>query len=131
MYKVVVGIDTNEERALAQAKAIADLPAQKEVHAILLHDFIDNPSGASAPQVAAVRRAKERLETAGIEVSLEESSGDPAAAIIDLAEELDANLICVAGRERSPTGKALFGSVTQSVFLGTERPVLTCSVKDQ
>ena len=129
MYEVVLGIDMDENRALAQAEAITKVPAPEEIHATLLHDFTDNPSGASVHQVSAVRRAKERLETAGIEVTLAESSGDPASAILDVAEERDADLICVAGRKRSPAGKALFGSVTQSVFLGTERPVLVCSAK--
>jgi nucleotide-binding universal stress UspA family protein len=38
-------------------------------------------------------------------------------------------MICVAGRKRTPTGKVLFGSVTQAVILDTERPVLVCSAK--
>ena len=128
MYEIVVAVDTNEARAVAQAETIAGLPtAADSVHATVLHDFTDNPQGASVGQVAAVRRATEVLEAAGIEVSLEESSGDPGRAIIELADDLDADLICLAGRKRTPAGKALFGSVTQDVFLGTDRPVLLCS----
>jgi nucleotide-binding universal stress UspA family protein len=33
-------------------------------------------------------------------------------------------------RRRSPVGKAMFGSVTQSVILGTDRSVLVCSGGD-
>ena len=123
-----MAIDTDEDRAIAQAETVADLPgADQAVHATLLHDFTHNPEGGSVGQVAAVRRAREVLEDAGIEVTLEESSGDPGNAIVDLADEVDADLICVAGRKRSPAGKALFGSVTQDVFLGTDRPVLLVS----
>lgn len=80
-------------------------------------------------QVAAVRRTREVLEDAGVRVSLEESSGDPGRAIVELTDGLDADLICLAGRKRSPAGKALFGSVTQDGFLETDRPVLLCSAR--
>lgn len=128
MYEVVIAVDTDEDRAIAQAETVAALPgADEAVHATIIHDFTDNPSGGSVGQVAAVRRAKEVLDDAGIPVTLEESSGDPGRAIVELADELDADLVCLAGRKRSPAGKALFGSVTQDVFLATDRPVLLCS----
>ncbi|MFB6353262.1 MAG: universal stress protein [Halobacteriales archaeon] len=130
MYEIVVAVDTDEDRAIAQAETIVDLPGEgEEVHATILHDFTDNPEGGSVSQVAAVRRAREIFEEAGIGVTLEESSGDPGRAIIELAEEIDADLICLAGRKRTPAGKALFGSVTQDVFLGTDRPVLLVSAE--
>lgn len=128
MYEIVLAIDTDEDRARTQARTVAGLPgAADDVHATLFHDFTSNPEGGSVNQVAAVRRAREILEDAGIEVTLEESSGDPGRAIVELADDRDADLICLAGRKRSPAGKALFGSVVQDVFLETDRPVLLCS----
>ena len=44
------------------------------------------------------------------------------------AADVDADAICVSGRKRRPTGKAVFGSVTQDVILGTERPVFAVPV---
>ncbi|MBX0324128.1 universal stress protein [Halomicroarcula sp. F13] len=132
MYEIVAGIDTSEARARAQAREITGMPMDHdEVHVTLLHDFQDNPEGASVEQVSSVRRAKNILEEAGVTVSLSESSGDPAAAILEIADERDADLIVVAGRKRTPTGKVLFGSVTQSVILGTNRPVLVCSGEEE
>lgn len=128
MYEIVVAVDTDEDRAIAQAETVAGFPdAAESVHATILHDFTHNPQGASVTQVAAVRRAREVLEAAGIDVTLEESSGDPGREIVELADDRDADIICLAGRKRSPAGKALFGSVVQDVFLGTDRPVLLCS----
>lgn len=131
MYEIVLGVDTDEKRARAQAETIVDLPREPhDIHATVLHDFTDNPTGASVGQIGAVRRARDLLEETGIEVSLAESSGDPATAIIDTADEIEADMICVAGRKRTPAGKVLFGSVTQAVILATDRPVLVCSVAE-
>jgi nucleotide-binding universal stress UspA family protein len=124
MYEVLLAVDDSEPRAVTQARAVSDLPGTDEVHVTLLHSFTDNPSGASASQVASVRRAREILDEAGVETNIYEESGDPTAAILDTAAEIDADVICVGGRERSPAGKALFGSVAQDVILRADRPVL-------
>lgn len=128
MYEVLLAIDTDEERAVAQAEAVADLPGRDEIRAVLFHDFVDNPSGASVTQIGAVRRAADVLEDAGVEVAYEESSGDPTKSIVETARDRDVNCICVAGRKRTPAGKVLFGSVTQAVILSAERPVLVAGV---
>ena len=128
MYEIVAGIDKSEARGTAIAEAITEVPMDtSQVRVTLLHDFEENPEGASVDQVASVRRAREVLGDVGVEVALEESSGEPADAILRLADEQDADMIVVAGRKRTPTGKVLFGSVTQSVILGTDRSVLVCS----
>ena len=131
MYHVVIGVDDNEERAVACAKAAADLPGEaSEKRVTIIHSFTDNPSGASATQIGSVREATSYLEDHGVDVQVTESSGDPAEQILDAAAEGDANLIIVAGRKRSPTGKALFGSVTQSVILKADRPVMVAGDRD-
>jgi len=125
MYHVLVPVDQNEKRAIAQAEAVADLPAAStEVKVTLFHIFTENPSGASVNQVGSVRRAREVLENGDVEYTLDEESGKPAAEVVERAEELDVDCICVAGRKRSPTGKALFGSVSQTIMLDSHRPVL-------
>lgn len=43
--------------------------------------------------------------------------------IVQLAEEVDADLVIVGGKQRSPTGKAVFGSVAQEVLLNAPVPV--------
>ena len=129
MYHVVLGVDENEERAESAAREVANLPGDAgEKRVTLLHVFTDNPSGASATQVASVRAAKDVLEAAGLDVEIGESSGDPAESILELADEEDADLVVVGGRKRSPAGKALFGSVTQSVILNADRPVMVAGV---
>jgi nucleotide-binding universal stress UspA family protein len=43
--------------------------------------------------------------------------GEKGDEILALAEERDADHIFIAGRKRSPTGKAIFGDVTQRIIL--------------
>jgi nucleotide-binding universal stress UspA family protein len=51
--------------------------------------------------------------------------GDPVDEIHEVAEELDARHLVIGGRRRSAAGKAIFGSTTQSVLLGSAVPVTT------
>ncbi|MCL7417263.1 MAG: universal stress protein [Halalkalicoccus sp.] len=128
MYDIVVGVDTDVERARTQAEAIAALPGGEEINAILVHVFGDE--GGDVDSVDAVGEARSILEEAGIEITTEGIGGDTAMALLDAAARYDADCLCVAGRKRSPTGKALFGSVTQDVIMGTDRPTLVCSTEE-
>jgi nucleotide-binding universal stress UspA family protein len=51
-------------------------------------------------------------------------SNEPAAAIAQAAERLDADLICLGTHGRSGLRKALLGSVSSSVLSATRRPLL-------
>jgi nucleotide-binding universal stress UspA family protein len=50
--------------------------------------------------------------------------GDVTEQILAEARERDARYIVLGGRNRSPAGKAVFGSVTQSVTLAADTPVV-------
>ena len=125
MYEVLLCVDadaTSLDRQVAAVTALPDAPGS--VHVTVCHVFGDNPSGASATQVTSVRRALDALETADIEASVVGESGNPTDAILRMAAENDADAIYIGGRKRSPAGKALFGSVAQSLILSADRPVL-------
>ena len=126
MYDVLVPVDTDEGTVIKQISAVCALPsAADEVRTIILHVYEDNPEGGSVGRLGSVRRATERLDDAGVAYDLTETSGDPAEQILDAAREYDADCICLGGRQRTPAGKAIFGSVSQSVILQSDRPVLT------
>ncbi|WP_138005399.1 universal stress protein [Halalkalirubrum salinum] len=124
MYTIVVGVDDVETHGTQLAEQVTALPgdpAEFDVH--VLHSFEDNPSGASATQVGSVRRFVEALDRTGIDVTVHEDSGEPGEAIRSLTTAVNADMILVGGRKRSPAGKALFGSVTQDIILNADRPV--------
>lgn len=125
MSTVLLPVDEDESRVENQIETIVELPfATGELTVTVFHVFSENPSGASVNQIKTARFAADRLEEQGFETVFAESSGDPAEQTLEYAAANDVELICLAGRKRSPTGKALFGSVTQDVILGTDRPVL-------
>jgi len=85
MYRVLIPVDTSEERALAQAEYVTSLPnAAESVEAYLLFVFTEDSDDLpqefetfkSASRIGSVRRAQEALEDAGIEVTILEDSGD-------------------------------------------------------
>lgn len=128
MTDIVLAVDESEARARAQAERLVELGWDSErVTVTVVHSFTDNVEGASISQFGPAREASDILEAAEFEVRLGETSGDPADRIVEYAEDVGADLVCVAGRQRTPAGKAVFGSVSQSVMLEAPMPVLFCS----
>lgn len=136
MFRVLLPVDRDEDRALRSARAITELPeASTRFHVTILNvqpdvHVSDGEGQADAADwydeddiPTAVTRAKEHLEEHGVAAETRRELATPAEAIIDVAEEIDADRIVIAGRNRTPVGKVLFGSTTQSVLLNATAPV--------
>ncbi len=134
MYKVLLAVDANEERARLAAESVADLPGAPDVIILSVFEEFNVSDGDGRVDSEelydedyfpdAVSSAKRILEEAGIEAEKRREHGEPSEVILKVAEEIDADSIAVSGRKRSPAGKAIFGSVTQSLLLSADRPVI-------
>jgi nucleotide-binding universal stress UspA family protein len=72
---------------------------------------------------ATIRKIAQSFEDAGVDYDVRGAVGKHGTSIVDLAVAVDADRIVVGGRRRSPTGKAVFGSVAQEVMLSAPCPV--------
>ncbi|MGM0605741.1 MAG: universal stress protein [Halobacteriota archaeon] len=70
-----------------------------------------------------VRETIEDLE--GVQFEPRGRVGDVAEEILDAVAEIDPRYLVMSGRRRSPTGKAIFGSISQTVLLNVDCPVVT------
>jgi nucleotide-binding universal stress UspA family protein len=64
---------------------------------------------------ATLREAAETIKEAGVEVEIYARQGDPADAILDVAEEKNADLIVVGNKGMSGAKRFLLGSVPNKV----------------
>jgi len=131
MTTVLLPVDTERAPARAQAELIVDLFDPETVTATIFHVFEDNPEGASVSQLASARAAEDIFSDAGVTVTYEETGGeDPAEAIQSVASEKDVDLICLGTPDRTPAGKAVFGSVSQKLVLNAQTPVVFAPTTD-
>jgi|AntRauMinimDraft_3_1070383.scaffolds.fasta_scaffold00235_9 nucleotide-binding universal stress UspA family protein len=142
MYQIVIPIDKDENRAMSAAKFVTELGNEsgldadpENISVSIINVFekfqaIDDGGNVQSEDLYdedtfpdSVTAARDHLVAADIQVDVERRHGDPEKEIIKYAESNDPDTIIIAGRKRSPVGKALFGSVTQHIILNTELPV--------
>lgn len=128
MYHVVMGVAPDDERATEKAEAVVDLPGA--VRVTLVHVADGDDSDGDPESVPAVRETVAYLEEHDVGTVTEtrlvpESAVERASdALLSVAGEVDADLVVVAGRRRSPAGKLQLSGGSQSVVLNADRPVL-------
>lgn len=133
MYQILVPVDDDVGRAAAQAAFVTNLPGNSdEIHVTVVHAYRDDGADDSLPpaQSEAVSKALASLAEDGIEAESREIYLPVSKGILDAASEYAVDHIVLGGRRRSPAGKAIFGSVTQSVILNTDRAVTVVGTTD-
>ncbi|MFC3477206.1 universal stress protein [Halobacterium litoreum] len=79
---------------------------------------------------AALARATEQFEDAGVSVETATREGDPAEEILTYADEAAVDLV-VMGTRRENFEQTMLGSVSRQVVESADVPVLTMSVAEE
>lgn len=141
MYRVLLPVDHDDDRLDDQLDALLSLPGQEEltVTVIHVHEEVDVPADEAGEYVIdtlnrdiaelqgipeTVDRAVSELSAAGVFDDLQTAVGDPVEEILDAGEGIDADAYLLGAKDRSPVGKAIFGSVTQGVVVESDRPTI-------
>jgi nucleotide-binding universal stress UspA family protein len=76
--------------------------------------------------VQEIELVKSRLAESGVDHELRQlvRGHEPADEVVDLAEEIGAELIVIGMRHRSAVGKFLLGSTAQRILMDARCPVL-------
>lgn len=122
---VVVGWTPDEYGAAALEHALADLAAHGGrlvvVNGSKGESLVDDRFAGDE----ALQSLEQQLSAAGAPHDVRQVvGGDVGDQVVKVAEEVDADLIVVALRRRTPVGKLLMGSVAQRILLGAGCPVL-------
>jgi nucleotide-binding universal stress UspA family protein len=123
---IVVGYVPTPEGEAALAAAIPEAQRREEpLHIVNSSrgDTLSDPRYASEDAVDEVRA---RLDQSGVVYEIKQfvRGHDAAEEIVEAADRLNASLIVIGLRRRTPTGKLITGSQAQRILLDAKCPVL-------
>jgi len=138
---VLLAVGPNDTNRIDElASTVIDIAGPAGADVVVAHVFTDDEyetavdrlefeavAEADPDEVAdrhtTVRKLRKLLVEADIPTSVRGAVGDHGEEIVALAGMTRSDLVVVGGRKRSPTGKAVFGSVAQEVMLEAPCPV--------
>lgn len=134
--RILIAVGEEQMNARSVAEHVAEIADGVGAEVILFRayteeefdEWLDEMGYDSAPPTelarrnSVVREAAEVLRDADVKLTVAAEVGPPAETVIDYVETHSVDHVVVGGRRRSPAGKALLGSVSQSILLGVDVP---------
>ncbi|WP_270886987.1 universal stress protein [Pedococcus sp. 5OH_020] len=123
---VLVGFVPNPFGEAALTAGVAEARRREEPLLVVnmsRDDVLADAHRAGEGELARVRRDLDELGLTS-EVRRIEEGNDPSEVLLEVAGEVDASVIVIGLRHRSPVGKLLLGSSAQRILLDAACPVL-------
>lgn len=121
LVDAVVDVAGPTDALVVLAKAFEEDNYEQRVKEL---DFDNSPTTDEvARRSRAVRSIAADLNDADIEYEIRGVIDEEDDAFVTLAKSVGSDILYVQGRDRSPAGKALFGSTAQKILLNAPCPV--------
>jgi nucleotide-binding universal stress UspA family protein len=121
LRRVLTALDASRT-AKGVLPMVADLARGAGAAVVLVRILPDQGPGEAAR--SSLERAAKSLAKKSVRVETVLSPGDPAKGILTAAREKDVDLIALGTHGRRGTDRFFFGSVAESVLLGSDVPLL-------
>ena len=142
--KILVPVDFSDHSTAAQETAV-EIAKTFSAKIWLLHCYQLHPGGVSPYGIAApasyhddvreagmqrLRERQEKIEAAGVPAEASVSSGFPPQAIIEMADDIGADLIVMGTRGLTGFKHLMLGSVAERTVRSPPCPVLTVKAEE-
>lgn len=123
---VLVAYVPTPEGDAAYAAAVEEAGRRGERLVLLNTPREGAPVSTAVADEDTVRDLVGRAAAAGVDVEVRQDAhaGDLSDEVVRVAGAVDASVIVIGLRRRSPVGKLLMGSTAQRILLDADRPVL-------
>lgn len=123
---VLVGYIPTPEGEAAFAAGLAEAQRRQEDLVVVNSPREGTPISRALAADPLVTELGNRASEAGVRIQLRQGAhtGELADHVIRTAQEIDASVIVIGLRHRSPVGKFIMGSTAQTILLDADRPVL-------
>ncbi len=127
MSTVVLGYVPKPEGEAALAASISEaLLREADLVVVNAHRAHHGDDGAAAQLQVELDDVRARVEAAGVKVDVRhpETGLEASEDLLAIAEEVEAELVVIGLRRRTPVGKLILGSNAQRILLDAHCPVL-------
>lgn len=134
--RMLIAVENDRDRMDPVIEVAGEIAGALDAEVVLFHTYTDDEfkdrlrglglDSADPVDVAkrneTTRDAASSLSEYGCETKVAASVGDPADEIAGYVREQEIDHVFLGARQRSATGKAIFGSVSQSVITSIDVP---------